>query len=74
MIKFLSGSNQIIDTFSFSIYKNQGICSLEIVGSIHTKVYTEGWATVSTIKIREQIYALLAENFNGLKIIKVSNP
>ena len=36
MIKFLSGSNQIIDTFSFSIYKNQGICSLEIVGSVDT--------------------------------------
>ena len=36
MIKFLSGSNQINDAFSFSIYKNQGICSLEIVGSIDT--------------------------------------
>jgi len=34
MIKFLSGTNQIADKFSFSIYKNQGICALKLVGSI----------------------------------------
>ena len=58
MIKFLSGSNQIIDTFSFSIYKNQGICSLEIVGSVDTNGYA--WA-VSKMKLREQIFALLVD-------------
>ena len=36
MIKFLSGTNQITDKFSFSIYKNQGICALKLVGSIDT--------------------------------------
>ena len=46
MIKFLSGSNQINDAFSFSIYKNQGICSLEIVGSIDTDGYAWGVSTM----------------------------
>ena len=34
MLKFLSGTNQITDKFSFNIYKNQGICALKLVGSI----------------------------------------
>ena len=46
MIKFLSGSNQINDAFSFSIYKNQGICSLEIVGSIDTDGDAVGVSTM----------------------------
>ena len=46
MIKFLSGSNQINDTFSFSIYKNQGIYSLEIVGSTDTNGFSTGVSTL----------------------------
>ena len=71
MIKFLSGSNQINDAFSFSIYKNQGICSLEIVGSIDTDGYAWG---VSTLEKGVKIYALVTCNYAGLKIIEVSDP
>ena len=47
-IKFSSGINQINDKFLFSIYKNQGICAIELVGSIDTNGKAHG---VSTMKI-----------------------
>ena len=48
----------MIDKFSFRIYKNRGICSLELVGSIDT----DGEAkNVIIVKIEAKIYALVAD-------------
>ena len=70
-LKFSSGINKIIDRFLFTIDKNIWICALENVSSIVTGGYAWG---VSSIEMGVKIYALVACDYAGLKIIDVSDP